>query len=102
MDVIGIKNLESFGPCYLADLLPPKEPIPKIRNKYSQERNCAATSPKFPIHVSVSNLYITTIGLPLLLQEICVPILGIYNLLIDTGMWTLGLRPRNSQKRLNK
>ncbi len=30
-----------------------KEPIPKIRNKYAQKRNCA----NLHIHVSVSNLY---------------------------------------------
>jgi hypothetical protein len=36
-----------------------KEPVPKIRNKYSQKRNCAATdSPNFQIHVSMSDLYI--------------------------------------------
>jgi hypothetical protein len=41
----------------------------KIRNKYSQKRNCAATGPNFHIHVSVSDLYIPTIDLPILLQE---------------------------------
>ncbi len=52
-----------------------KGPVPKIRNKYAQKRNCAAT---VPIHVSVSDLYIPTIDLPILLQEIlCGPILGI-------------------------
>jgi hypothetical protein len=43
-----------------------KEPFPKIGNKYSQERNCAATVP-------IS----TTIDLAILLQEICGPIQGI-------------------------
>ncbi len=37
--------------------------------KISQERNCAALSPNFHIHVSVSDLYIPTISLPILLQE---------------------------------
>jgi hypothetical protein len=32
-----------------------KEPMPKIRNNYSQRRNCQ--SPNFHIHVSVSDLY---------------------------------------------
>ncbi len=35
-------------------------------------------SPHFHIHVSVSDLYIPTIDLPNLLQEICGTILGIY------------------------
>jgi hypothetical protein len=34
--------------------------------------------PNFHIHVSVSDLYIPTIDLPTLLQEICGQILGIY------------------------
>jgi hypothetical protein len=40
--------------------------------------------PNFHIHVSVSDLYISTIGLPILLEEICRPILGLYNSLTDT------------------
>ncbi len=35
-------------------------------------------------HVSVSDLYISTIDLPILLQEICGLILGIYKSLTDT------------------
>ncbi len=95
-----------------------KEPIPKNRNKYSQ-KICTAIcvvfkylfrsmhcdenviyvfffwelrshSPNFHIHVSVSVLYIPTIDLPVLLQEICGPILGIYKSLTDTWMWKLG------------
>jgi hypothetical protein len=42
--------------------------------------------------VSVSDLYIPTIGLPILLQEICGPILGIFK----SRMWKLGLRPPSS------
>jgi hypothetical protein len=41
-------------------------------------------SPNFHIHVSVSNLYIPTIDLPILLQELCGPIRGIYKSLTDT------------------
>jgi hypothetical protein len=41
-------------------------------------------SPNFNIHVSVSELYISTMGLPLLLEEICGLILGIYKGLTDT------------------
>ncbi len=33
-----------------------------IRNKYSQKRNCAATSSNFHIHVSVRYLHIPRIG----------------------------------------
>ncbi len=41
-------------------------------------------SPNFHIIVSVRYLYIPTIDLPILLQEICGPILRIYNSLTDT------------------
>ncbi len=46
-----------------------KDTIPKIQNKYSQKRNCVGSAPNFHIHVSVSDLYISRIGLPVLLQE---------------------------------
>ncbi len=36
---------------------------------------------------------------PILLEEICRPILGLYESLTGTWMWKLGLRPRYSQKR---
>ena len=39
---------------------------------------------QFHIHVSVSELYIPTMGLPVLLEEICRLILGIYKSLKDT------------------
>ncbi len=77
-----------------------KEKMPKIWNKYSQKRNTyRGLSPNFHFDVSVSELYIPTMGLPLLLEEICRLILGIYKSLKDTWMWKLGLRPRYSQKR---
>jgi hypothetical protein len=38
----------------------------------------------FHIHVSVSEVYIPTMGLPFLLEEICGPILGINKSLTDT------------------
>jgi hypothetical protein len=41
-------------------------------------------SANFHIHVSVSDLYIPTMDLPILLQEICGMILGIYKSLTDT------------------
>ncbi len=42
------------------------------------EKEYRGLSPNFHIHVSVSELYIPTMGLPVLLEEICRLILGIY------------------------
>ena len=39
---------------------------------------------QFPHSSSVSDLYIPTIGLPILLEELCGPILGLYKSLTDT------------------
>ncbi len=41
-------------------------------------------SPNFHIHVSVSDLYIPTIDLSILLQDICGMILGTYKSFTDT------------------
>jgi hypothetical protein len=48
------------------------------------EKEYRGLSPNFHIQVSVSELYIPTLGLPFLLEEICGPILGIYKSLTDT------------------
>jgi hypothetical protein len=48
------------------------------------EKEYLGLSPNFNIHVSVSELYIPSMGLPFLLEEICGPILGIYKSLADT------------------
>jgi hypothetical protein len=48
------------------------------------EKELCGLIPNCRIHVSVSDLCIPTIGLPILLQEICGPILGIYKSLTDT------------------
>jgi hypothetical protein len=78
-----------------------KEPIQKIRNKYSQKRNCAASVPIPHSRVCERFIYIPTptIDLPILLQEICGPMLGIYKSLTDTWMWKMVLGLRNSHKR---
>ncbi len=61
------------------------------------EKELCGLSPNSHIHVSVSDLYIPTIGLPILCyRKICGPILGIYKSLTDTWMWKLGLRQHNS------
>jgi hypothetical protein len=48
------------------------------------EKEYRGLSPNFQIHVSVSELYISTLALPFLLEKICGPILGIYKSLTDT------------------
>ncbi len=65
----------------------------------SPEKELRCHSPYVHIYVTISDLYIPTIDLPILLQEICGPILGIYKSLTDTWMWKLGLRPGNSNKK---
>jgi hypothetical protein len=70
----------------------------EISKQIFPEKEYRGLSPSFHIHVSVSDLYNLTIGLPILLEEICRPILGLYKSLTDI-MWKLGLRPRYSQKR---
>ncbi len=54
---------------------------------------------QFPHSCVCERLYFPSIDLPILLQEICGPILGIYKMLIDTWIWKLGLRSHNFQKR---
>jgi hypothetical protein len=48
------------------------------------EKEYQGLSPNFRIHVSVGELFIPTMGLPFLLEEICGQILGIYKSLTDT------------------
>jgi hypothetical protein len=47
------------------------------------EKEYRGLSANFHIHASVSEIYILTMGLPFLLEEICGPILGIYKSLTD-------------------
>jgi len=56
----------------------------EISKQIFPEKEYRGLSPNFHIHVSVSDLYISTIGLPILLEEICRPILGLYKSLTDT------------------
>jgi hypothetical protein len=60
-----------------------KDKMPKICNKYYQKRNIGASVP-ISTFMSVSELYIPTMGLPVLLEEICRLILGIYKSLKDS------------------
>ncbi len=60
------------------------------------EKELRGHSPNFHIHVSLSDLHIPTIDLPILLQEICGPILGIYEY---KSLTEIGTELRNSQKR---
>ncbi len=48
------------------------------------EKELRGHSPNFHIHVSVSDLYIPMIDLPIVLKEICGPILEIYKSRTDT------------------
>jgi hypothetical protein len=48
------------------------------------EKEYRGLSPNFHIHVSMSELYISTMGLPVLLEKICRLILRIYKSLKDT------------------
>ena len=56
----------------------------EISKQIFPEKEYRGLSPNFHIHASVSDLYIPTIGLPILLEEICRPILGLYKSLTDT------------------
>ncbi len=71
----------------------------EISKQIFPEKEYRGLSPNFHIHASVSDLFIPTTGLPILLEEICRPILGLYKSLQDTWMFKLGLRPSYSQKR---
>jgi hypothetical protein len=48
-----------------------KDKIPKNLKQIFPEKEYRGLSPHFHIHASVSDLYIPTISLPILLEEIC-------------------------------
>jgi hypothetical protein len=58
--------------------------ITEILKQIFPEKEYRGLSPNFHIHASLSDFYIQTIGLPILLEEICRPILGLYKSLTDT------------------
>jgi hypothetical protein len=49
----------------------------EISKQIFPEKEYRGLSPNFHIHASGSDLYIPTMGLPILLEEICRPILGL-------------------------
>ncbi len=51
--------------------------------------------PNFHIYISVSDLYIPTMGRPIFCSKIEGPIVGIYKSLTETWMWKFGTRPRS-------
>ncbi len=56
----------------------------EISKQIFPEKEYRGLSPNFHIHASVSDKYIPTISLPILLEEISTPILGLYKSLTDT------------------
>jgi hypothetical protein len=62
-----------------------------ISKQIFPQKEYRGLSPNFHIHASVSDLYIPRIGLPILLEEICRPILGLYksnrSQTHECGMW---------------
>jgi hypothetical protein len=56
----------------------------EISKQIFPEKEYRGLSPNFHLHVSVSDLYTPTIGLTILLEEICRPILGLYKSLTGT------------------
>jgi hypothetical protein len=56
----------------------------EISKQIFPKKEYRGLNPNFHIHASVSVIYIPTIGLPILLEEICRQILGLYKSLTDT------------------
>ncbi len=56
----------------------------EISKQIFPENEYRGLCPNFHVHESVSDLYIPTIGLPILLEEICKALLGLYKSLTDT------------------
>ncbi len=112
---VGIRKLcmkrdECSGSCFpytanegpvklLYNCVVPIYVIPEMKLLFPKQ-NCNVLSPGSYTHIYVRDLYISRIGLPILLQGNMWTNPGnIYKSFTDTWMWKLGLRPRNSQKR---
>jgi hypothetical protein len=63
--------------------------FPEIKLFYTKQ-NYNVLSTSSSAHIFVGDLYISRIGLPILLQG---------SMWTDPEIWNLGLRPRNSQKK---
>ncbi len=59
----------------------------EISKQIFPEGEFRGLGPSFHIHASVSDLYIATIGMPILLEEICRLILGLYKSLTAHECW---------------
>jgi hypothetical protein len=70
---VFVSPLEHFSPSFV---LTAKTKAENLKQTFP-EKEYRGFSLNFHIHVSVSELYILTMGLPFLLEEICGPILGI-------------------------
>ncbi len=95
------KEDECGGPLGIQSSPHCKDAIPKIRNKYSQKRNCRRG---LSVLISTCMCLWAIFMFPrrvclFCYRKICWLILGIYKSLTDTWMWwmwKLGLKPRNS------
>ncbi len=56
----------------------------EISKQIFPEKEYRGLSPNFHIHAPVSDIYVPRIGLPILLEEICRPILGLCKSVTDT------------------
>jgi hypothetical protein len=56
----------------------------EISKQIFSKKEYRGLSPNFYVQASVSDLYIPTVGLPILLEEICRPMVGLYKWLTDT------------------
>jgi hypothetical protein len=80
------QKFRSYGIAWLAlhQLSTLQRQNTEILKQIFPEQEYGGLNPNFNIHASLSDLYIPTTGLPILLEEICRPILGIYKSLTDT------------------
>ncbi len=67
-----------------------KDKIPKIRNKFSQKRNCGASVPILTFMCLWAIYLFPPSVCPTCCRKICGWILGIYKSFTDTWMWKLG------------